>query len=104
MQSTCSPYPTVHQASQGSSEFIRRTGPALSPLGATKFAVAVCTVDGQQFSYGDVSHRFPIMETVAPLLHALVLRDCGVEETHKVGEVEDTSCGLSRGYGERAAL
>jgi glutaminase len=48
------------------------------------FAVAVCTVDGQQFSFGDVGRRFPIMETVAPLLYALVLRDCGTEETHKV--------------------
>jgi hypothetical protein len=74
----------MRQAPKGAGESTRRPGLVSNPLDS--FAVAVCTVDGQQFSFGDVGRRFPIMETVAPLLYALVLRDCGTEETHKVGE------------------
>jgi glutaminase len=50
----------------------------------SSFAVAVCTVDGQQFSFGDNTLTFPIMETVMPILYALSLKDCGKTETHKV--------------------
>ena len=48
------------------------------------FAVAVCTVDGQQFRFGSATKAIPLMETVKPLLYAIALKDCGKTATHKV--------------------
>ena len=55
------------------------------------FAMAVCTVDGQQFEYGDVDTEFPLMESVKPLLYALALKDCGKARVHEVGVGELTT-------------
>ena len=49
------------------------------------FAVAVCTVDGQQFRYGTPTHPMPLMEIVKPLLYAIAIVDNGKTATHKVG-------------------
>ena len=76
--------PSVSQHSPAVSSKLDRLQGAKAMSASGSFAVAVCTVDGQQVSFGDIKHRFPIMETVSPLLYSLVLRDCGPDETHKV--------------------
>ena len=48
------------------------------------FTVSVCTVDGQQYTYGTTSRAVPLMETVKPLLYALALKDCGRAAVHEV--------------------
>ena len=50
----------------------------------TDFTIAVCTVDGQQFTYGTASKPIPLMETVKPLLYATALTDCGRAGVHEV--------------------
>ena len=42
--------------------------PELSSVDAERFGVAVCTVDGQQFSFGDANIKVPLMQTIKPLL------------------------------------
>lgn len=52
------------------------------------FTVSVCTVDGQQLTYGTPSRPIPVMETVKPLLYALALKGIGRSEVHKVHECD----------------
>jgi glutaminase len=41
------------------------------------YGVAVCTVDGQQFTSGDTDWSVPLMSVVKPLLYAMALEDIG---------------------------
>ena len=53
-------------------------------MGALDFGIAVCTVDGQQLSCGLRATKFPLMEIAMPLIYAVTLQDCGIQETHEV--------------------
>jgi len=55
------------------------------------FTVAVCTVDGQQFTYGTSNKPVPLMETMKPLLYSLALKDCGRTAVHEWVASEPTS-------------
>ncbi len=52
--------------------------------GDTDCCIAVCTVDGQQIVCGNKGIRFPLMETVMPLMYAVALKDCGNDDTAEV--------------------
>jgi len=62
-----------------------------------QFVVSVCTVDGQQFTFGNNARatraRVPLMETVKPLLYAMALHDAGHKEVHQWVDIEPTSTG-----------
>ena len=70
---------------------------SLNPHFHRQFAVSVCTVDGQQYTFGaapqDTRARVPLMETVKPLLYALALHDAGHEAVHEWVDIEPTSSG-----------
>lgn len=57
----------------------------------SNFGVSVCTVDGQQYNWGDADIEFPLMSAVQPLLYSLALKDVGVKETHSWVATEPTS-------------
>lgn len=65
--------------------------PELSAVDSERFGVAVCTVDGQQFSYGDADIKVPLMQTIKPLLYAMALKDVGNKQLHTWVGTEPTS-------------
>jgi glutaminase len=46
------------------------------------FSVAVCTVDGQRFAYGDVDATFTMEGAVAPFSYLIALQELGVQGVH----------------------
>ena len=58
--------------------------PGANSVDPVDFAIAVCTVDGQQLSCGSRSLKFPLMEAVMPLIYAVGLKDCGIQDVHEV--------------------
>lgn len=48
----------------------------------TKFAVSVCTVDGQQFSIGDWDNRFCVQSCSKVVSYAMALEEHGTEAVH----------------------
>jgi glutaminase len=56
-----------------------------------EFAVAGCTVDGQQFCFGNAARRFPLMETIMPFIYAMALEDVSEAETRKWVAAEPSS-------------
>jgi glutaminase A len=55
----------------------------LAEADPNKFAVAVCTVDGQQFAHGDWDELFSIQSCVKPLSYAVAVEDIGVDAVHR---------------------
>jgi glutaminase len=47
------------------------------------FAMSICTVDGQRFSYGDSDVRFCIQSCVKPLVYGMALEEHGRDKVHK---------------------
>ncbi len=56
--------------------------PELSVVDPELFSVSVCTVDGQQFSYGDQDIDFSIQSCSKPLLYSLALEKFGASHIH----------------------
>ena len=48
-----------------------------------KWAISICTTDGQRFSIGDVHDKFTIQSTSKPITYALTLNELGTEVVHK---------------------
>ena len=51
--------------------------PELSKVSPDLFGIAICTVDGQIFKFGDVDHEFSVQSMCKPLLYAHALSECG---------------------------
>ena len=51
--------------------------PELGKVPPELFGIAICTVDGKVFKFGDVDHEFSIQSMSKPLLFAHALSECG---------------------------
>ena len=56
--------------------------PELARADASKFGVAICTVDGQQFAIGDSADRFTIQSISKPITYGAALELYGLEKVH----------------------
>ena len=57
--------------------------PILAEADRELFAVSVCTVDGQEYSFGDTDALFSFQSCVKPLLYALALEENGSKKVHQ---------------------
>lgn len=57
--------------------------PQLEKVDPEKFAVSVCTVDGQRFNLGDAEDYFCVQSCSKPITYCLALEARGEEEVHK---------------------
>lgn len=57
--------------------------PQLARADADGFAMAVCTIDGQQFSIGDIGARYCVQSTCKPINYAIALDRIGVDAVHR---------------------
>eukprot|EP00818_Percolomonas_sp_WS_P007446 CAMPEP_0117454562 /NCGR_PEP_ID=MMETSP0759-20121206/10864_1 /TAXON_ID=63605 /ORGANISM="Percolomonas cosmopolitus, Strain WS" /LENGTH=641 /DNA_ID=CAMNT_0005247751 /DNA_START=2277 /DNA_END=4202 /DNA_ORIENTATION=+ len=59
--------------------------PELKNVDPQDFAVSICTVDGQQFSYGDSDVEFTLQAAVLPLVYCLALEQLGKKVKDYIG-------------------
>lgn len=57
--------------------------PQLKRVVPDKYAVSVCTIDGQQFSLGDTKDSFSIQSIMKPINYALALDEFGDKKVHQ---------------------
>jgi glutaminase len=57
--------------------------PQLKRVDPGKFAISVCTVDGQQFSIGDADAAFCVQSVCKPINYCLTLQEHGSEVVHR---------------------
>ena len=57
--------------------------PQLKRVDPEKFAIAVCTVDGQRFSAGDTTDLFCVQSLCKPINYSLALEEHGVATVHR---------------------
>jgi glutaminase len=58
--------------------------PELQKTSQDSFSVALCTIDGQQFAFGDTKHEFAMQGCVAPFLYLAALEEYGIAAVHKM--------------------
>ncbi|MGF1545444.1 MAG: glutaminase A [Parvularculaceae bacterium] len=56
--------------------------PQLARVDPDRYALAVCTADGQQFSFGDDAETYCVQSTCKPILYALALDTLGRRTVH----------------------
>jgi glutaminase len=56
--------------------------PQLKRIDPEKFAIAVCTVDGQRVSFGDTNDLFCVQSMCKPINYSLALEEHGIEAVH----------------------
>ena len=69
--------------------------PQLKRVDPEKFAIAVCTVDGQQFSIGDAQDAFCVQSVCKPVNYCLTLEEHGAEFVHRHVGREPSGLGFS---------
>ena len=57
--------------------------PQLARVPDDRFAVSVCTIDGQQLHLGDAEEAFTMQSSCKPLLYGAALEEHGVEAVHR---------------------
>jgi glutaminase len=57
--------------------------PQLKRVPPDQFAIAICTVDGQQFTIGDANVSFCVQSVCKPINYALTLEEHGAEKVHR---------------------
>lgn len=57
--------------------------PQLAKVPATKYGMAICSIDGQRWSIGDSSECFCIQSCSKAITYAIALEINGTEKTHK---------------------
>ncbi|MBL4652700.1 MAG: glutaminase A [Flavobacteriales bacterium] len=57
--------------------------PQLARVNPKQFAVSICTIDGQRFSYGDVNKNFCLQSTCKPINYCIAHEELGEEKVHK---------------------
>ncbi|MAZ47561.1 MAG: glutaminase A [Halobacteriovoraceae bacterium] len=57
--------------------------PQLKRVHPDKYAISVCTIDGQQFSLGDTKDHFSIQSIMKPINYSLALDEFGEEKVHQ---------------------
>jgi glutaminase len=67
--------------------------PQLARISEDKFAVAICTIDGQRFEIGDVDDWFTLQSSCKPVLYSAALEEHGENKVH--GHVGREPSGLS---------
>jgi len=69
--------------------------PQLARVDPDLFSIAVCTIDGQQFSLGDDDETFCVQSTCKPTNYAIALDERGEEEVHQHVGREPSGLGFS---------
>ena len=54
--------------------------PILASVDPSKFAISICTVSGQQWSYGDTEDTFSIQSSVKPYMYAKGIEENGIKK------------------------
>ena len=57
--------------------------PQLATVSKDKWAMSVCTVDGQRFSIGDINVPFTLQSCSKPFSYAICLNELGPDLVHK---------------------
>ena len=58
----------------------------LSKANSNKWAVSICSVDGQRLAFGDNKHQFTLQSIIAPFLYSIAIDKYGAEYVNaKVG-------------------
>lgn len=56
--------------------------PQLARVNPDQFAVSICTVDGQRYSFGDAKTNFCLQSSCKPINYCLALEELGEEKVH----------------------
>ena len=76
--------------------------PELQNVDPDLFAVSVCTIDGQMWSYGDVDSSFCVQSCAKPISYAWAVEECGLEKVHN--HVGREPSGVRHSASDRASL
>lgn len=61
---------------------VPHTHPLPPQMDPTRFAVSVCTTDGQRFSIGDAGGKFCVQSCAKPIAYTMALQDYGMQRVH----------------------
>ena len=62
---------------------VARYIPQLARVPASRYALGVCTVDGQRLGLGDADERFCVQSSCKPINYCLALQDVGRDRVHE---------------------
>lgn len=70
--------------------------PELQSIDKNKFAISICTIDGQRFSLGDCAENFSMQSCCKPFNYLLALEEHGEEFVHKYIGKEPSGYGFNK--------